>query len=486
MKYRKIIICIAASLALLMGCEADTASSVLSSLGSESVASVILSSEVSEVESVSVASTVISNSTAASSAVSSTKVSKATSHVASSMVASSVAASVAASSIIASSVVTSVAASSSVTSSAPSPTTEMRGVWISYIELTNLGGYDQYKTAINSMFDKIKAQGINTIFFHARAFSDALYKSDYYPWSHVLNSGAIQGVNPGYDPLEYAVGAAHARGLELHAWINPYRVWTKSSNINDLAVNNPARIWETDASTTNDNWVLTDPDKVGIYYNPAIPEVRELIINGIKEIVKNYDVDGIHFDDYFYGSSSELFDASTYSAYKTTGGSLSLSSWRIDNVNKLIKDTYTAVKSIRDIPFGISPQAKVSSDYAVQFADVNRWGSESGYVDYLAPQVYFGFQNATMPYAPTVQSWRALVTNPSVKLYIGLAAYKLGNDDYNAGASGLKEWIGTTDILKRMLQTARANNTDGFIIFSYKALVNSANATEMENLRSLY
>lgn len=481
MNKMKIAISLAAALALLMsGCEGEIASSADSSEPAVSETSLVVTSVLSE-EPVSVASTAVSSVSApASSAVS--KVSVATSHAASSVAVSSVAASVALSSVAASS--TSSATSS--TSSGSLPKTEMRGVWVSYLELTNLGGYEQYKLSINSMFDKIKSQGINTIFFHARAFSDALYKSDYFPWSHVLNSGAIQGVNPGYDPLEYAVGAAHARGLELHAWINPYRVWTKSSNINDLDMDNPARVWETDASTANDNWVLTDPDKVGIYYNPAIPEVRELIINGIKEIVKNYDVDGIHFDDYFYGSASELFDASTYNAYKTGGGLLSLANWRLDNVNKLVKETYTAVKAIRNVPFGISPQAKVSSDYAVQFADVNRWGSEAGYVDYLAPQVYFGFQNATMPYAPTVQTWRALVTNPNVKLYIGLAAYKLGNDDYNAGASGLKEWIGTTDILKRMLQTARTNNADGFIIFSYKALVNPANATEMENLRSLY
>lgn len=137
---------------------------------------------------------------------------------------------------------------------------------------------------------------------------------------------------------------------------------------------------------------------VGIYYNPGSEEARQLIVDGVKEIVANYNVDGIHFDDYFYPTTDASFDSGTYAAYQNSGGTLSLADWRRENVNILVRQTYAAIKSINpSVKFGISPQGNMSNNYNVQYSDVAKWISTSGYVDYICPQVYFGFQNQHQP-----------------------------------------------------------------------------------------
>jgi len=387
--------------------------------------------------------------------------------------------------------VQSAASSAPETSSLPeeqsyTETDEMRGVWISFYELSDITDYEEYKNRIDTMFDTIKAIGFNAVFFHVHAFGDALYPSEIFPFSHrigykTVNGDPIQGVDPGYDPLEYAVNAAHERGLQLHAWWNPYRIWTLSDDIEDLSVDNPAYIFLTDDDPTNDNYVLSTGK--GLYYNPAEQGVRDLITAGIAEMLNNYAVDGVHFDDYFYPTTDADFDAVSYRTYKTDGGLLSLDDWRRENVDKLLMQVHE-LRASKGVPFGVSPAGNIDRVMNEMYADVALWGSSYGYVDYLCPQIYWGFDHDTMPFLGVLNDWLGVVTNPSVKLFIGLPAYKLGETDSAAG-SGKYEFKNDTEILKRMVLATRETDCDGFIIYSYTAMADSANAAETEALRGL-
>ena len=363
---------------------------------------------------------------------------------------------------------------------------EMRGVWISFYDLADITDEDEYRSRIDRMFDLIEDSGLNAVFFHVRPFADALYPSAIFPFSHIIgfkdSEGRIQGEDPGYDPLAYAVSAAHARGLQLHAWLNPYRVWTGSDDVTELAPNNIARIWLTDGNPDNDSNVIAYNNK--LYFNPASPEVRSLIVSGIAEIISNYAVDGIHFDDYFYPTTNAAFDADSFAAYREAGGLLAQDDWRRENVTKLISDVYQTVHAMSDLPFGVSPAGNMQRVMTEEYADVALWGSGAGYVDYLCPQVYFGFRHETFPFVETCADWRDLVTSSAVKLYIGLPAYKLGAADSGAG-SGKKEFQTDSEILASMVECTRDLNTDGFIIYSYEGLAGSANSAEREALRTV-
>ena len=233
---------------------------------------------------------------------------------------------------------------------------EMRGVWVSYLDWNGWAKDEAgYKKAMDQTLDLCVQKGLNAVFLQVRPDGDAMYPSQYFPWSKFASGK--QGKNPGYDPLAYAVQAAHQRGLQLHAWINPYRITGYLNRYSDLCASNPAITWAKDGDSSNDRWVLCQNGEY--YYNPAIPQVRQLIIDGVKEIVTNYEVDGIHFDDYFYPSLDDSkaetwFD---YPEYQAGGTSLSVAAWRRNNVNELGRGVYSAVKSIRpQALFGISPE----------------------------------------------------------------------------------------------------------------------------------
>ncbi|MBQ3141005.1 MAG: family 10 glycosylhydrolase, partial [Clostridia bacterium] len=365
---------------------------------------------------------------------------------------------------------------------------ELRGVWISFYELSDVTEYEDYVNRIDTMFDAVAAQGLNAVFFHARPMSDAMYRSEIFPFSHIIGfkagDKAVQGVDPGYDPLKYAVSAAHERGLQLHAWINPYRVWNSSDDVDDLSAQNPAYVWRNDSDASNDGWVIEWEDR--IYYNPGVAEVRALIVDGVREIVSNYDVDGIHFDDYFYPTADAEFDEDTYQAYRDAGGTLALDDWRRENVNALVRDVYAAVKELDDIPFGISPAANIVKNYEQLYADVMLWASVPGYVDYLCPQIYFGFKHQTLPFLPTLSDWMELRTCAQVKMYVGLPTYKLGEKDSGAGGKAeQREFINETAIIARMVEALRVQQADGFVLYSYTSVTASSNADEMDALAAL-
>ena len=337
------------------------------------------------------------------------------------------------------------------------------GVWIPYMALDVTEKTEEaFKENFDAKLAAAKSVGANAVFVHVRPFADSLYPSEYESWSHLLTG--TQGKDPGYDPMEYMVSTAHEQNMQFHAWINPLRI--ASTTI-------PPELDENGFYMQN---YVNHPEyfmayNSGIYYNPASAYIRNRIADGAAEIAEKYDVDGIHFDDYFYPSPDESFDSTAYREYKNGGGSLSLGDWRRENVNILIRDVYSAIKAAdTSIRFGISPQGNNSNNYNSQYIDVDKWLSNKGYVDYICPQIYFGFNNSTSPYTETVALWNNKIKVSGISLYIGLAPYKIGLTDTWAG-SGKNEWIHDSSILARQVQSARDyKKYGGFALFRYASL----------------
>ena len=369
---------------------------------------------------------------------------------------------------------------------------EFRAVWISYLEFSKTGyTKEQFKAHIDKIYDNCVAKNMNTVIMQIRPFSDAFYPSKYFPWS-VYTSGA-QGKNPGYDPLAYMVEAAHKRGLAFHAWVNPYRITSSGTNINVLSSNHPAKKW-TEQEKTKRN-VLTFDGK--LYYNPSIREVQNLIINGIKEIVKNYDIDGIHFDDYFYPTLGDdyqtNFDAQEYNNYKVDcikqgKAPKTIVDWRRSNVNTLVKRVYKAIKKIdENCVFGISPLGSISTLYGTKgyYVDVKLWLNSSNYVDYICPQLYWSFKNEVSPYNKMLEEWINIKKSDTVNLYVGLAVYRAGISKKEAEALYTPdlEWATSTTVLKRQVEAGRNSKiVDGFSLYRYGNIVSEKAKKEMGNL----
>nr|WP_315024999.1 family 10 glycosylhydrolase [uncultured Aminipila sp.] len=367
---------------------------------------------------------------------------------------------------------------------------ELNAMWISYLEYMSMPKNEAgFKAAVDKMFDRCKNLGMNAVFVHVRSHCDAMYPSKYYPWA-IFASGT-QGVDPGYDPLKYMVEAAHSRGLEFHAWLNPYRVTGYGTYWNQVGANNPVKVWQSDSDTTNDRWGLLH--KGEYYLNPAIPEVRTMVINGVKEIIDNYDVDGIHFDDYFYPSVNDSDPALWFDKpeYDKSGSLLSIANWRRNNVNLLVKGVYEAVKSKgSDIEFGISPAgnlANLRKDNAY-FVDIDRWLSEAGYIDYIMPQLYWGFETkdssgniASYAYENNLNSWMNLASKGNVELYVGLDMANAGSNVPDKNPTS--EWLRYNDIIARQVTTGRATGkVGGYAYFRYEFFNKDVTQNEVNNL----
>lgn len=346
------------------------------------------------------------------------------------------------------------------------------GLWVSYItlDMRNTDMTEQtFKEKFNTIIDNAKQNKINNLIVQVRAFSDAYYKSSVYPTSHLLTG--TQGTQLSYDPLEYMVKSAHENNIKIHAWVNPYRI-TLNSNPGKLSDNSFFKPW------IDENSECIMDYKGNKYLNPACKQVQEKIIAGIEEIVKNYDIDGIQFDDYFYPSDDKELDTKTYQNYLNANpeNHLDLMSWRKQNVNDLISNVYKTIKSIKpNVVFGISPQVNLSNDEKL-CADVNTWCSQSGYIDYICPQIYVNFENKVLPFNLAADQWKALVTNNNVKLYFGLAAYKAGSANYDSST-----WLNSNDILKREIEYSKNIGVNDFIFYDYENLISDKAREEIKN-----
>lgn len=371
----------------------------------------------------------------------------------------------------------------------PKPSFEA-AIWYSYIDFDfKEDNAATFKQKINKMFDDAVSIGADAVICQVRPFADALYYSSYFPMSSVLTG--TQGKDPGYDALEYMVKAAHERGLQIHAWLNPYRITIGTTDITTLAQSHPARVWLEDDDPENDRNVLTWDKR--LYFNPAVPEVQKLILDGVREIVQNYDVDGIHIDDYFYPSDTPVgdgFDKPEYDGYVSKGGQLSLGDWRRNNVSTLVQGMYRAVKSAdSSLLFGVSPSYHISKlgiddNYTLKYADLKKWMKNDGYIDYIVPQLYFGYKypSDTIKYNYLLNLWMSMERTENVKIYIGLAAYKVGDPSADVGSG---EWTTEDDILARQTLDAKQKGCDGVFVFAYSSLFSDdeLNIKQKENFK---
>lgn len=335
---------------------------------------------------------------------------------------------------------------------------EQRAVWISYIDMAKLiaDTEKEFCENISRAFDSIAAVGLNTVYVHIRAFGDAYYISHYYAPARVIPSedGTLR-----YDPLKIMTGLAHERGLSFHAWINPLRCDT-AANMERMQ---DTPLYEWYAGQEKYPEYLTLPKGSELYWlNPAFPEIRRLIADGVREICEGYDIDGVHLDDYFYPTTDESFDDEAYAAADTD---LSLSDWRLENCSELIREIRSAVKETdEDILFGVSPQGNIKNNYTQMYADVRRWCSASGYVDYIAPQIYFGYDNKVCPFSETMLEWKNICTDPGVKLICGVAMYKIADDPEFSSEEG---------VIARQIADCDALGYDGFAVYSFDSLISA-------------
>lgn len=347
--------------------------------------------------------------------------------------------------------------------------TSMRGVWVSTVynldyPTKKTVSESELKKQADDILDNAVETGLNTIFLQVRPSGDAFYKSEIFPWSHWLTG--TQGTAPenNFDPLAYWVEQAHKRGLELHAWINPYRA-SRGLTWEQLDENNPAKL--------HPEWVEQYSDG-NYYYNPALSEVRQLIVDGALEIVNNYDVDGLHLDDYFY-PGQDFNDAEEFAKYGA--GFDNIADWRRDNVNQMVAMLDSELhKANPNIQFGISPagiwankstdprgsDTKGNESYVSSYADSLAW-IEAGTIDYIMPQIYWEIGHSAADFATLVDWWIANTQNTDVKLYIGLAAYKC--HDANPPT-----WSSTKPILDSLEYMSQKTGIYGEVYFRYQSL----------------
>ncbi len=325
---------------------------------------------------------------------------------------------------------------------------DVKAIWVSYLELDAAfdGADATVATAfIDAVMNVCKQDGLNTVFWHVRAMGDAYYASQVFP-----AADSVKGLlSAAFDPLAYAVQAAHQRGIALHAWVNPYRIGTDSSR----AVCED--IYEWDGT---------------FYYVPTSAVAQRYILDGVREIVDGYAVDGVQYDDYFYPSG--LPD--TAQSFETPPASLAVLEWREAAVSGLIAATKTVVHQRTGCLFGVSPAADIARNRKVLYADVAAW-MKRGYVDYVCPQIYSGFDHQTHPFMAVADEWAALPRAAGVRLYVGLALYKTGEFDNLAG-SGADEWETGGEILAHQARYARGNGYQGVAVFRYNTWKNKGGA----------
>ncbi len=355
----------------------------------------------------------------------------------------------------------------------------VKAVWISYIELGPFYGLgeEQFRSRFSVMMDNCASMGINTVYVHVRAFGDAYYYSELFPFTKKLSRNIGQRCS--YDPLKIMVSEAHSRNISFHAWINPLRLGT-TAELAATSQDYPTGKWYNGTEkgkyivNVNGTWFL----------NPAYSNVRKLIGDNVREIVSRYDVDGVNIDDYFYPTTDASFDSAAFSA--SSAGSLS--EFRINNINMMVKEMYTAAHECGSALFGACPQGNNINNLYPLYADTRAWCA-GGYVDYFAPQVYYGFENSGVPFKSNVDEWLGIVRGTKTKLYIGLSLYKAGTEDKWAGA-GKYEWINTDTMIKRQIEYAKDSGCNGIVLYCYNYLFtegynNAAINKEIANFKPL-
>lgn len=351
-------------------------------------------------------------------------------------------------------------------------TTELRGVWISTVinlDWPTKGSYgkvEQQKEEYIKLLDEMQDMGLNAVFVQVRPTADAFYPSTLVPWSTYLTGTA--GKDPGYDPLAFLIEETHRRGMQFHAWFNPFRA-SMNADTSKLPSNHVVH--------QHPDWIVKFADK--LYINPGIPEARQHIIDAIMEVVNGYDIDGVHLDDYFYPSgetaASKFNDDGTMKNYNPR--QLSKGDWRRDNINQFVRDLGRSIHAAKpEVSYGISPfgvwRNKASditgSDtkagmtaYDSTYADVRTW-IRNEWIDYVTPQLYWSLTRQEVRYDILVDWWAQEVRGTNVKLYVGHSPYKIGTPEIG--------WQSADEIIRQLEYNERIPEVKGSIFFSAKDL----------------
>ncbi|MFE2986434.1 glycoside hydrolase family 10 protein [Streptomyces sp. NPDC059262] len=347
---------------------------------------------------------------------------------------------------------------------------DMRGMWLATVanrDWPSKPGLSaaQQRAELIAHLDTAVGRRLNAVVFQVRPTADALWPSPYEPWSGVLTG--VQGKSPGWDPLGTAVAEAHRRGLELHAWFNPYRI-ANHTDLSRLVSTHPARL--------HPHWVVPYGGK--LYYNPGLPDVRKFVQDAMLDAVRRYDIDAVHWDDYFYPYpvAGQVFDDDD--AYAAYGGDFpDRASWRRDNTDRLVREMAASVKRIRPrTQFGISPFGvwrnaatdPLGSDtragvqtYDDLHADTRKWVRER-WIDYICPQIYWNIGFAAADYAKLVPWWSDVARGTGVRLYAGEALYKAGDPAQPA------QWQDSAELSRHLTFAERYPQVNGHVFFSAK------------------
>ena len=370
------------------------------------------------------------------------------------------------------------------TAFAANPKREMRSTWFTTVwgidwpstQGTSASSQTTQKNQMITYLNNMEALNMTSMCFQVRSMGDAMYPSKYAPWSSYVSG--TRGTSPGWDPLAYFVEEAHKRGIEAYVWLNPYR-WSSGST------------WNTDMDK---DWKEKDMLIAGtespeyITFDPCLPETRQLIVNVVKEILENYAIDGIIFDDYFYpsGGTTEGSSAPDYARYKASGSSLSIGDWRRRNVNDMVADVFNAIKETRpDVRFGISPAGvatkgvsrysglKTPSSYGVSasdwqyaqiYSDPLAW-LEEGTIDFISPQCYWLTTHSSAPFGPLTKWWSYAAA------YFGLHYYASHSVSYIASSDKESSWVELAKQVSFNRQYVE-NNAQGSVYYSTKNLTN--------------
>ena len=325
---------------------------------------------------------------------------------------------------------------------------------------------EEYTERVTKIVTNLERDGYNTIFLQVRPYGDSFYPSEYYCPSNFVTDGYDGEFE--YDPLEIFIKLAHEHNISIHAWLNPMRLMT-SGSIDDVPDNYLVKQWY-----DNEEGLYVVKLKGRYYLNPSYEETRQLVIDGAVEICEKYDIDGIHLDDYFYPEGVEnSFDNEAYleMAYPNN---ISRKQFRYNNVNALVKGLYDAVHGVDErLLFGISPAGNISNNRGYLSADVDTWCGKPGYIDYIAPQVYWSFDYSWDPAKFDIcsESWAKLIKTDSVRLVLGIGLYRAVNPSYNETDPG---WFEYKDNIKRMLEYGeQMDECSGWILFSYESMYNA-------------
>ena len=346
---------------------------------------------------------------------------------------------------------------------------KLKGAWVSTVynldwpSSASYGNQENQKIEYVQLLDELQSMGMNTVFVQVRPAADAIYPSLLVPWSRFIQG--TQGIAPDYDPLDFMITETHRRGMAFHAWFNPFRANT-DARVDNLAPNHVAVL--------HPEWIVTSGTKM--YINPGIPDARQHIIDAIMEVVRNYEIDGVHMDDYFYPSGGKFADELAYATYNSKQIQ-DIGDWRRDNINQFVEKLDKSIHSVKpSVQFGISPfgvwrnleddptgsetDAGVTT-YDDMYADVRTWIRQD-WIDNVVPQIYWSQSFTVANYDKLVDWWANEVRGTDVDLYIAHAPYKLGTSETG--------WNSAQEIINQLKYNERYFEVKGDVFFSAKDL----------------